>query len=653
MRRFFRTVPGKALLFVGCMAGLVLVVLSIVASVSMWALECYTRPESAVFDRTVGELAASEADDLLTQCIFNDQIFPVDAQARPMLRSPREATAVLPDDGTNRVWQLLDQSGRILARSQGAEEIQSWYETSWGVLMDREGFITDLYRSYGPVPGENERATYFTVKVGLKPGLPVQDVYQLLARACHLLYALRYWIYLIGLGALALGVTCLISLLCVSGRRPDREELVPGLLHRVPGDVMLGLWLAPALFTAYLLDRNWQWGDVTTVIVCACAGLLLANLSLGFCMSLAVRIKDRSLFRNTLIWRILRWLWRVCRWVGRGVLAFCRGIPSVWRTALITAGVCLLELFLMALWDLEYDAYTIWFMEKLLLVPAVIWLAICLRRLEKGGQALAKGNLNWHTSTRGMPWDLRRHGENLNSIGQGMTLAVEERLRSERLKTELITNVSHDLKTPLTSIINYADLICAEICDNPAITEYSEVLLRQSQRLRRLIDDLVEASKASTGSLEVHLAPCDALMFLEQTGGEYADKLSAANLTLLTKQPDQPVRIMADGRRMWRIFDNLMQNICKYSQPGTRVYLSLELISGHAVFTFKNTSREALDMSEQELLERFVRGDSSRNTEGNGLGLSIAKSLAELQGGTLRLLTDGDLFKVILTFPLM
>ena len=234
-----------------------------------------------------------------------------------------------------------------------------------------------------------------------------------------------------------------------------------------------------------------------------------------------------------------------------------------------------------------------------------------------------------------------------------MSLAVEERLKSERMKTELITNVSHDIKTPLTSIINYATLIGNESCENEKIIEYSTVLVRQSERLKRLIEDLVEASKASTGNLDVLLSPCDPSIFLTQAGGEYEEKLQRAELTLVIKQPEQEVQIMADGRRMWRVFDNLMNNICKYAQSGTRVYLTLEIIRKNAVITFKNTSRDPLDISEAELMERFVRGDTSRNTEGNGLGLSIAKSMVELQNGSLHLLIDGDLFKVALSFPII
>lgn len=231
-----------------------------------------------------------------------------------------------------------------------------------------------------------------------------------------------------------------------------------------------------------------------------------------------------------------------------------------------------------------------------------------------------------------------------------MSRAVEERMKSERFKTELITNVSHDIKTPLTSIINYVDLLEKEKLDNPKAEEYLEVLERQSARLKKLIEDLMEASKASTGNLAVHLERLEAGVFLVQTVGEFEEKTMASNLELLIQKPETPVYIMADGRHFWRVIDNLMNNICKYAQPGTRVYINLEVSGEEVLMTFRNTSRYALNISSEELMERFVRGDSSRNTEGSGLGLSIAQSLMELMNGKMELYVDGDLFKVVLHF---
>ena len=223
-------------------------------------------------------------------------------------------------------------------------------------------------------------------------------------------------------------------------------------------------------------------------------------------------------------------------------------------------------------------------------------------------------------------------------------------MKSEHFQTELITNVSHDIKTPLTSIINYVDLLGKERLDNPKAQEYLEVLSRQSARLKKLIEHLIEASKASTGNLKVELEICDAQVTLVQTIGEYEEKLAQGQIELQIREPDEPVRIKADSRHLWRVFDNLMNNICKYAQPGTRAYVNLERVGDQACITFRNISREPLNITSEELLERFVRGDRSRSMEGNGLGLSIARSLTELMGGKLELTVDGDLFKVVLTF---
>ena len=281
---------------------------------------------------------------------------------------------------------------------------------------------------------------------------------------------------------------------------------------------------------------------------------------------------------------------------------------------------------------------------------AVCLFSIQLRKLQKEGEALAAGNLDAQVDTKWMYWDVKRHAENLNSIGDGMAAAIDKQLKSERLKTELITNVSHDIKTPLTSIINYVDLLQHEHTPEQE-EEYLAVLKRQAFKLKKLTEDLVEASKATTGNLPVNAVRCSMNELLSQVEGEYGDKLSAAELTLVSVMPDKELFCNVDGALMWRVIDNLLSNICKYAQNGTRVYLTLERTGGDAVVTFKNTSRAALNIPAEELMERFVRGDSSRSTEGNGLGLSIAQSLTELQGGKMSLAIDGDLFKAILRFP--
>ena len=489
-----------------------------------------------------------------------------------------------------------------------------------------------------------------------------QDSYFFVDRLISLIYALRYWVYGIGIVAIVLAISAFVFLMCASGRRNGLPAAQPGWGTKVPFDLLTGMTvLAGFLLIQVMVESSYYGSEAGMILALSLGGIALMVIALGWCMSFATRIKLGHWWKNTIIFYALKVALIVLRkiWSGvcvcfRGVVSLCRGIPLVWKTALGLAAIALIEVLVIAGAYCEEDVLlTFWFVKHLVLVPWVLYVALMLRKLQKGGKALASGDLGYQVDTKRMFWDFKRHGENLNSIGVGMTAAVEQRLKSERMKTELITNVSHDIKTPLTSIINYADLIEKEQCDNPTITEYAGVLHRQSDRLKRLIDDLVEASKASTGNLEVLLAPCEVGVMLTQTAGEYEQKLQEKDLVLFTNQPEQPIKIMADGRRLWRVFDNLMNNVCKYAQRSTRVYLTLEEKNGQAIISFKNISREPLNLSADELMERFVQGDTSRKSEGNGLGLSIAKSLTELQNGTMELTTDGDLFKVVLRFPII
>ncbi|MBR6665558.1 MAG: HAMP domain-containing histidine kinase [Lachnospiraceae bacterium] len=338
-------------------------------------------------------------------------------------------------------------------------------------------------------------------------------------------------------------------------------------------------------------------------------------------------------------------------------------IPLIWKTAIIVLGLTLAELLAWiyvkgkiptnySLYRMLICLFAAWIITRVVLIPFLFYRLQQMFLLKKAGEELARGNSDYKVDVEGLHGDIRRHAENLNRISEGVATAVNERMKSEHLKTELITNVSHDIKTPLTSIINYSDLICKEETDNEKIKEYSEVLYRQAGRLKKLLEDLMEAAKASTGNVEVSLQTCDIGVLLEQAVGEFEQRLSEKQLTPVVKKPEEEIQIMADSRLLWRVFDNLLTNICKYSQSGTRVYLTVERKENKVHIFFKNISEYALDISEEELMERFVRGDRSRHTEGNGLGLGIAKSLVELQGGTLEISVDGDLFKVLVTLSL-
>ena len=277
--------------------------------------------------------------------------------------------------------------------------------------------------------------------------------------------------------------------------------------------------------------------------------------------------------------------------------------------------------------------------------------AIAKNKIIKGIKAVAGGDLEYQISLEHLRGEQREVAEMLNDIGTGLQKAVEKSVKSERLKTDLITNVSHDIKTPLTSIINYVDILKRSNIEDPKIQGYLEILEAKAQRLKTLTEDVVEASKVSSGNINLQLMDVNLVEMMNQTTGEFAEKFEHKNLELIQTLPNEPAIIHVDGRRMWRVLENLYNNAAKYAMPGTRVYADLSVSESEVKFSLKNVSEQQLNISADELTERFIRGDVSRSTEGSGLGLSIAKNLTELQGGTFELYLDGDLFKVLITFP--
>lgn len=377
------------------------------------------------------------------------------------------------------------------------------------------------------------------------------------------------------------------------------------------------------------------------------------------------RLKVGGLFKNTVIWRILAWFGRVLKTAGKKLSGIIRylwnNLNVYWKYLGVFCMAVIIELIFVA--SGSYDGVGV---IACVLVNAVLAFILSvalinMNKLKKGASEIAGGNTDYEVDTEHMLGEFKKHGENLNRINDGIQMAVEERMKSERMKTELITNVSHDIKTPLTSIISYVDLLSKENIDNENAREYIDVLERQSARLKKLIQDLIDASKASTGNMPVNLAKMDARVLLEQALGEFAGKLDKKGLKPVVNYHTDNTMVMADGKLLWRTFDNLINNIVKYAQDNTRVYIDLEnetvgvddnnrhmARTSMIKVTFKNISREELNVSGDELMERFVRGDSSRNTEGSGLGLSIAKSLMDIQNGKLEIIVDGDLFKVVL-----
>ena len=489
------------------------------------------------------------------------------------------------------------------------------------------------------------------VKLYVSPTLTERDGFYWLDLLITAAYALRYWVFVLIALALAGAIWCSVFLIRSAGHRKDSEEIHPWPTNKIPADLWYGATGLGMFLLIEFVMEGFFYHPMHLWFLLLGGPIIFYGL-LFLVMDFAVRCKVGGFWKHTVLYWLGARVLRLLRKIGSFCKELVLQLPLLWKTALIFVAVSVLNLILLCFNYGELDNLIIlWFLETVWLFAAVMTSALMMRKLLAAGKKLAEGDMTHQVDTSKLVLDFKTHGDHLNHIGEGMAVAVEQRLKSERMKTALITNVSHDIKTPLTSIINYSDLICKESCDNETITQYAEVLHRQSEKLKRLIEDLVEASKASTGNMEINLAPCDVGVVLTQAVGEYEEKLGEKNLELITRKPENPVTILADGRRLWRIFDNLMVNISKYAQPGTRVYLTLEEDASTARISFKNISSAVLDVSPDELLERFVRGDASRTSEGNGLGLSITKSLTELQGGTMDLSIDGDLFKVVLSFP--
>ena len=462
----------------------------------------------------------------------------------------------------------------------------------------------------------------------------------------NLAAGMKYGVYVILVCSILLATASAVFLFAAAGHRKGKEGITLSFFDKIPLDLFsTGIYVLEVVCVIAMAYVSYRVYDNLFFAVCwICGGIAAFLLAVFYLLSFAVRVKAGKWWKNTIIYKI-------CHIIKHGYDKVNDNISVLWKGLLLFFGVNLLEVLIFALIGVDYSSIgCVWLLEKAVILVGGTIVLIQIKELWDGGKAIADGDLSYKIETEKMLPALKTHGENLNRINEGVLNAVDEKMKSERFKTELITNVSHDIKTPLTSIINYVDLLQKEDIENENVLEYLKVLERQSARLKKLIEDLIEASKASTGNLSVNLEKLEAGVFLVQTVGEFEEKTKKSGLELVIRKPEEPIYIMADGRHFWRVIDNLMNNICKYAQPQTRVYINLEQTEDTVVITFRNTSKYPLNISSDELMERFVRGDSSRNTEGNGLGLSIATSLMELMKAKLSLYVDGDLFKVILEF---
>ena len=482
-----------------------------------------------------------------------------------------------------------------------------------------------------------------------------------------------------------------VYLCCAAGHKPGSQEIRPGGLNCIPLDLYLAVLMGFGLLYAYIGIMGVRYlmsqGNTIAFVYYGYGGYLCCLLFVGFCFACAAQFKapNHYWWRHSvtgLCWRGLVWCWRffwkcaagcyhilwavtlpVLQWV-LGLMKKCWAwvkrlwkrlgallvkiyglLPLSWQW--ILAGVLLVGICPLAL---ATDSLLLLWIGLLGGAALVIYGAVNFGTLLDAAKRMRGGDLQIKVDDKLMLGAFRDFAVELNGLSDVVQVAAQKQMRSERMRTELITNVSHDIKTPLTSIINYVDLLQKPHSQEDG-EKYLEVLSRQSARMKRLIDDLIELSKASTGNIPVELTKIDGVEAVNQALGEFTDKLKAAELTPLFRQPEEPLYIHADGRLLWRAMSNLLSNAVKYAQPGTRLYIDMVAVDKKVCISLKNISRDPLNISAEELMERFVRGEASRNQEGSGLGLNIAQSMMELQHGALELLVDGDLFKATLIFP--
>ena len=472
-----------------------------------------------------------------------------------------------------------------------------------------------------------------------------------------LVYELRY--HLMGILAVSLVAFAagLVYLCCAAGKTAPDSVVIPSGLNRLPLDLYAAVGGVGGYFLSMLATQMinyWIFGmdnlNPGTLVLVGVVLLGVALLCVGFFFALCAQLKARDFFW----WKhaVIGWLWeKLAAGVGflwRALRSLLHLLPAVWHYILIGAvmGLSLIVTMMLA----AYGTVIPLLVVIVLCAAVVLYGAYAYATLLQGAKRMGQGDLNAKIDNRFLVGTYKKCADHLNALADVAILAAKNQMKSDRMKTELITNVSHDIKTPLTSIINYVDLL-RSAQDAAAAQQYLEVLGRQSQRLKKLIDDLMEMSKAASGSMNVDIIRLDPAEAVTQALGEFSDKLDSRELTVILQKPEQPLVMAADGRLTWRVLSNLLSNIVKYALPGTRVYVDVIQLENRVLISLKNISREPLNVSAEELTERFVRGDTSRNTEGSGLGLNIAKSLMELQKGQLQLLVDGDLFKVTLIFP--
>lgn len=433
---------------------------------------------------------------------------------------------------------------------------------------------------------------------------------------------------------------CFVYLVTVCGKSAKDDEIHLNDFDEMKTETSAGFMIGLGIVFLFVINSIYHNFSSNLIIVVG-MGIETALFTFAF-LSLARRIKAGVLWKNSIIYSLFHWLF-----------IFVKYRKVTTKTVILYIGFLGITLIFLGIGinSSSYMIMMLWFSFAGVVGFFLLREAVARQSILNGIKEISNGDLEYKIETKNLRGSNEILADAINNIGEGLHSAVDASVRNERLKTDLITNVSHDIKTPLTSIINYVDLIKRENIEDEKIKGYIEILDNKSQRLKNLTEDLVEASKISSGNIKLEMTNINFIELVNQTEGEFSEKLENKNLQMIRNLPEEPIFILADGRRMWRVIENLYNNVTKYAMRNTRVYVDVKADEKKVIFSIKNISENPLNIEADELTERFIRGDVSRSTEGSGLGLSIAKNLTTLQKGDFEIYLDGDLFRVTIIFP--
>lgn len=605
--------------------------------------------DSNAYDSTTEFIDSDEAMESANEFAYRAATYYADSRmnndAEDYLYGPQKTNLRI------RIWSA-DDSTLLYTNCSDPWNTDASVIYFYGMFPEKlpDGTVYEAYVNSNTTEGyENDpnAELLYVVRYYLPRHMTVRDGFYYRNLLFTTLYPYRYLLFAI------IGMFLLFWFLCIAflcrgaGRSPKDTELHLSWIDRIPLDLLAGvmtviafplvifLWSEPLIYMQF--SSLTPIGDAISALIPVFLSLsALYFLALILVLTFATRWKTGKWYQNTII-----------AFLFTSVVRTASMIPYSLRTLAVYAVFWILFIWF---WSGSRPR-----MIHLLMIIlggiSLIWITHQIHQLTTIVSSLSKGDLDYEVDDKLMFGPFRKISEDLQQVRSGIAIAVDKQMRSERLKTELITNVSHDIKTPLTSIVNYVDLL--QKPHTPEEEEqYLSVLSRNSSRLKKLTEDLVEASKASSGNIEAHIVPTAVREVIEQSLAEYEDKLEAASLQVVTGYSEDDLSVLADGRLLWRILSNLLSNCVKYAQKDTRIYVNAKKEENHRIsIEIKNTSRDPLNVDAEELMERFVRGDRSRNTEGSGLGLNIARSLTEIQHGEFSLAIDGDLFKAKVTLP--